>query len=55
MAHILSEFTNEIYDIHSDAGLLLGDETGGLVKEGQGVSPYALFLGVVVSLLPKVR
>lgn len=54
MAHILSDLTNEIYDIHDDTGLLLGDEGGNLVKEGDGICPYTLFLGVVVSLIPKV-
>ncbi len=55
MAHILSELTNEIYDVHDNVDVLLGDEAGGnLVRPDGTVSPYAIFLGVFVSLIPKI-
>jgi hypothetical protein len=52
LRHILGELTNEVYDAPTvdDFGL-----HGNLVKGADGeVCPYTLFLGVFVSLLPKV-
>ena len=48
MANLMSDFSNEIYD----AQAALGDVN--LVKS-HGVCPYTVFLGVFVSLIPKVN
>ena len=49
MAHILNELSNDIYDHNA---LMEGDIN--LIKE-HGICPYTVFLGVFVSLIPKVR
>ena len=48
MAHILNELSNDIYDHNS---ITEGDVN--LIKS-HGICPYTVFLGVFVSLIPKV-
>jgi hypothetical protein len=51
LTHVLSQLTNEVYDAPTidDFGI-----NGGLVKSNGEVCPYTLFLGIFVTLLPKV-
>ena len=53
LRHILGELTNTVYEEPTidDFG-----EHGQLLSKGDGeICPYTLFLGIFVSLLPKVR
>jgi hypothetical protein len=46
MAHLLGDMTNDIYDAHS---------TSADLAFAEGLGPYNLFIGVMVSLMPRVK